>query len=618
MSFLAPLSFLFALTIPVVVLFYMLKRKRAVKLVSSTVLWQRFLAESQASKPFQKLRNNWLLLIQVLLLILVVLALVRPYFVGDSKQTQLRVVVLDGSASMQATDEDPTRFDKARAEALKWVDGLRDNEQMMVLLAGANTEVKQSPTSDKTALRRAIQSCRASDAPARLADALKTASAFTYEKRGEEEVISGEIHLFSDGSFPPLAELETKNLPLVYHRIGSSANNVGIVSLDVRSNPENQAERAVFASVANFSTNSAKAQIELLFDGQSQQIRPLNLAPTNTQPLVFVAPQAKDGIFTVRLTATDDLPTDNEASIVSLLPQPVKLLLVTRGNQLLEKALRALPNVQLTVAPALAETPTSLDLVVLDNVVPTKWPAVNLLAIHTAESDWFESAPTTVKSPIVVDWRSTHPLMRFVSFDNVPIAETLGVKTPPWGISVVDSAQAPLIVAGERDGRRIVWIGFDVLESLWPMRISFPIFMANAVDWLNPSAAKSEQFTVRAGDPLRFRFPQPVGTAEITKPDGTKQEVDVGADARDVVFGDTGRQGTYRLKAGTNDVTFCVNLLDSTESNITPREELPFGRYAKTTASTVKRANVELWRWIALAGLALLLFEWWYYNKRTA
>jgi hypothetical protein len=287
---------------------------------------------------------------------------------------------------------------------------------------------------------------------------------------------------------------------------------------------------------------------------------------------------------------------------VSLLPQPVKLLLVTRGNQLLEKALRALPNVQITVVPSLAETPVGTDLVVLDNVVPTKWPAVNLLAIHTAAPDWFEGAPTTVKSPIVVDWKSTHPLMRFVSFDNVPIAETLGVKTPPWGISVVDSAQAPLIVAGEHEGRRIVWIGFDVLESFWPLRISFPIFMANAVDWLNPSAAKSEQFTVRAGDPLRFRFPQPV----------------VGADAREVVFGDTGRQGTYRLKAGTNDVTFCVNLLDSTESNITPREELPFGRYAKTTASTVKRANVELWRWIALAGLALLLFEWWYYNKRTA
>src|SRR5205085_9835422 len=105
-------------------------------------------------------------------------------------------------------------------EALHWVDGLRRNEQMMVLLAGATTEVKQSPTTDKAALRRAIQSCAVTDGPTRLTEALKTASAFTYEKKGEEEKNSGEIHLFSDGAFPAMAEFENKNLPLIYHRVG--------------------------------------------------------------------------------------------------------------------------------------------------------------------------------------------------------------------------------------------------------------------------------------------------------------------------------------------------------------------------------------------------------------
>ena len=60
MSFLAPIAFLFAATLPVVVVFYLLKRKRVVRLVPSTVLWQKFLAENQASAPFQKLRRNWI------------------------------------------------------------------------------------------------------------------------------------------------------------------------------------------------------------------------------------------------------------------------------------------------------------------------------------------------------------------------------------------------------------------------------------------------------------------------------------------------------------------------------------------------------------------------------
>ena len=56
MKFLSPEAFLFAATIPVVILFYLLKRRRTVKLVSSTLLWQKFLAETQANAPFQKLR----------------------------------------------------------------------------------------------------------------------------------------------------------------------------------------------------------------------------------------------------------------------------------------------------------------------------------------------------------------------------------------------------------------------------------------------------------------------------------------------------------------------------------------------------------------------------------
>src|SRR5207248_462226 len=175
MSFLAPAAFAFAAAIPVVIVFYLLKRKRVVKLVSSTLLWHKFLAETQASAPFQRLRHNWLLILQLLMLILVIFALARPYFAGHSKSSELRVIILDASASMQSTDEQPTRFEHARTEALKWVDSLRDTDQMVVLQAAANTEVKQSATSDKSALRRALQNCAATDSPTRLTEAFKLA-----------------------------------------------------------------------------------------------------------------------------------------------------------------------------------------------------------------------------------------------------------------------------------------------------------------------------------------------------------------------------------------------------------------------------------------------------------
>lgn len=620
MKFLAPVAFAFAATIPVVVIFYLLKRKRVVKLISSTVLWQRFLSDTQANAPFQKLRHNWLLILQILMLLLAVFALARPYFAGEQTKAALRVVVLDGSASMGATDEKPSRFERARSEALKLADGLRENEQMMVLFAGAVTEVKQSPTRDKMALRRAIQSCAPSDAPTRLSEALNTASAFTQEKQGEAEVTSGEIHLFSDGAIPNLAEFENKNLPLVYHRIGSDSRNVGIVSFDVKANPENASQRALFLGVVNPTTNALQTDVELRFENELLEVRSVTLEPTNTVPLIFFANQARDGVFTARLSIQDQLAADNQASVLSLLAKPVRVLLVTRGNAILEKALRAAENTTVVTAAVPPDDTRTYDIVVLDGLTPTVWPNASVLAFHIAPTNLFPSF-TTVEGPPIVDWKNTHPLLRFVNFDPTTdvISEAMKVKSPNWGDVVIESPQTPLMVAGELNHRRVVWVGFDPLQSTWPLRISFPIFVVNALDWLNPSAASAGQFMVRAGTPLRIPIAGGITSARVTRPDGTTRELDVPPDARELVFGDTSRQGVYRLKAGTNDLAFCVNVLDGFESNITPRDELPLGKFGTgVKAAGSVRANREIWRWLAAAGLCVLMFEWWFYHRRTA
>lgn len=609
MNFLAPAAFVFAAVLPVVILFYLLKRKRVVRLVSSTVLWQRFLAETQASAPFQKLRKNWLLFLQLLLLVLAILALSRPFFATNIKPAELRVVILDGSASMQATDVKPSRFEVARAEALKWVDSLGTHDQMVVLLAGASTEVKQSATSDKAALRRALQACTSSDAPTRLAPALRMAESLVREQR------NAEIHLFSDGGVTGLDEFENKALPLVYHRVGKEGNNLGLTALDVRANPENPLERAVYANVVNISSNAQSAELELRFNDRLVESRTLLVPAGQSSPQVFIAKQTADGVFTVQLAARDDLEADNRASIVSLIPRPVNILLVTRGNRLLEKAFRSAPNVQLTTAPDALDA-AGFDFVVLDTVVPSAWPERNLMAIRVAQTNWFEGL-VNVEAPAIVDWRSTHPLLRYSGFDNVQIVQSLVAKQPSWAVSLADAPQASMMVAGELGRHRVIWMGFDILESNWPLRVSFPIFIANAIEWLNPANTKSAQLQVRAGEPFRLALPQSERSAEVTLPSGKKVDLKLEPGASELIFGDTAKQGVYRLQAGTNDLTFCVNVLDPAETNIKPRDEIQMGKHAKVTATTMRRANLELWRTIAAIALLLLLGEWWYYHRRT-
>ncbi|MFO1500551.1 MAG: VWA domain-containing protein [Verrucomicrobiota bacterium] len=512
---------------------------------------------------------------------------------------------------MQSTDETPSRFEKARTEALRLVDSMHESDQMVVLQASSSTEVKQSPTSEKAALKRAIHSCRATDTPTRLHDALKLAETLIQNHQRPE------VHLFSDGAVGGLDQFENSGLPLSFHRVGKGGNNVGITTLDVRPNPENPIQRAVFSSIANYSTNTQNVSLELHFGEQLMEVKTLSLGAHETSPQVFVASQPRDlGVFSVRLTGQDDLAADNQASVVSVLPAPVKVLLVSAGNRFLEKALRAAALVELTVVNTLTTPALEYDLVVLDNVTPAAWPSGNVLAFHCAKPGWFGPS-AKLDAPPIVALRSSHPVLRFVSLDNVQIAESLAVQTPSWGAALVDAPQNPLLVAGEIGRQRIVWVGFDVLQSTWPLRISFPIFIANAVDWLNPAAINASQLTVQAGKPLHLAVTQPVETARIQTPDGKVKEWKVNQITGELVFGDTLKQGTYRVTVGTNETIFCANLLDAAESDITPKDEIKLGKYAKATATTLKRASLEIWRWMAAAVLAVLMFEWWFYHRRT-
>jgi hypothetical protein len=404
---------------------------------------------------------------------------------------------------------------------------------------------------------------------------------------------------------------------LIFHRVGKDSNNLGITGLDARANPEDARQRAVYANIGNFSTNSLETDVELLFDDRLMERRSLTIPAGEARPQVFLASQARDGVFTVRLTAKDDLAADNQASIVSLLPKPVKVLLVTRGNRFLEKALRAAAGVELAVSATLTDPAAGFDFVVLDDAVPATWPQGNVLAIHVLNTNWVENV-TSVEGPPIVEWRTSHPLLRYAGFDNVQVKESYATAvTPSWAVSLADAPTNSLILAGELGRQRLVWIGFDILESNWPLRVSFPIFIANAAEWLNPANAKTSQLLVKAGEAFRLALGHKETSAQVTLPGGQTLTRAIDPNASEFVFGDTLKQGVYRLRLGTNDTVFCVNLLDAAESNIKPRDQLQLGKYTKVQATSMQRTNMEVWRSFAGLSLLVLLGEWWYYHRRT-
>ena len=113
LNFITPVALALGITLPIVVIFYLLKVRRHDEEVSSTFLWNDLIRDLAAHEPLQRLRWNLLLLLQLIALAAITLAVARPFSEQAGQKPVQAILLVDGSASMQAQDVKPSRFEKA-------------------------------------------------------------------------------------------------------------------------------------------------------------------------------------------------------------------------------------------------------------------------------------------------------------------------------------------------------------------------------------------------------------------------------------------------------------------------------------------------------------------------
>src|SRR5437763_806857 len=128
-SYTAPLpgwaTVLLLLVPPLLILLYFLKLRRKPMQVPSTFLWRKSVEDLRVNSLFQWLRNNILLILQLLAVLVLLYALLGPRL-HSRGQGRHYIVMIDNSASMQATDVVPSRLAEARRLALEEIDGAGD------------------------------------------------------------------------------------------------------------------------------------------------------------------------------------------------------------------------------------------------------------------------------------------------------------------------------------------------------------------------------------------------------------------------------------------------------------------------------------------------------------
>ena len=601
MTFLAPLAAALAITLPAIVALYFLRIRRPTRIVPALDLWPDQIRDRQANVPWQRLRFSWLLLLQLLVAAVLVAAAVQPALSASADLAPHSIVLLDASAAMQAKDVQPSRLDEAKRQIGAMIDQLGPQDRMTLIAVQSTARIVGSASGDHDALHRALNAIPPANGPADLSAALSLASGIV--RAGEES----RAYLFSDGILEPLRTSFANGLPfpIEYRRVGVSGENVGLTSLVVRAGAQS---RAAYLRVHNFGQQPRSFTLEWRFDAGLIDVRSVSLAAGQAEDLALPVPDAANTV-SARIEAKDNFGLDDSVTAIARAPRAFHVLLVTPGNVFLEQALRLRTDFQLDViAPAAYRSSTSYAMTVFDRYSPSAMPDAPFVMVDPpAGSPLAGGAQVGIGRVRASD--AGDPLLNNVSLQDVHIAKSQDMRASTFGRALITSLQTPLVLVRDAPFRQVL-VGFDIHDSDLPLRIGFPVLMQNLSEWMLPPSVPSRSF--HPDETVTIVPENGAKTVTVVRPDGSRRQLATGSIA---TFADTDLLGVYMVEqtvSGNTDRSwFAVNLFSDTTSQLVPvdRLALPPSKVF-STAQTNHRGLIQVWPWIALLALVLVLAEW--------
>lgn len=611
MSFLTPLAFGLAALLPVVVALYFLKLRREEQRVSSTYLWRTLVRDTAANAPWQRLKPNLLLLLQLLFLAALILALARPFSWSAAAANAHLILVVDTSASMGATDVRPNRLAAAVAQARGLIEALPSSARVTVIEAGSQVRVPVSGANDRQAAWAALAALRPGAGDADIASALTlTAALAAHEPESE-------VAILSDGHVT-VPESLALPCPVRYVPVGDSNENQAIGAFSVHAGAGGR-DLTAFVQVANYGPREVARRLVLRGDGgQLITARDLTLGPGSAEAVTIPGLPLEVRGFEAFLEGEDMLAADDHAWSTGPATGKVDVRLVSTGNRFLETALRLLPNLQVTlVKPDEPQQAPAGALTILDSVIPgSTLPGGDLLVIAPPRSTDAFTVTGRLEGPVPVPLVADDPLLRYVDLRDVAIQDAAQLALPSWGRAVLIDGRtnAPLLLVGEQAGRRLAVLAFDLRRSDLALRVAFPLLLANVVDALAPGRTVSAVADGEPGKPVAIPVPAEASALTVRLPDGRVERL-VPSDGR-AILTDATQAGIYDLawqdgEGKSHELgRFAPNLFQASESDITPRPTLPIAGADPAGAGEEQRARREWWRPVTWIALALLVVEW--------
>ncbi|GAB4214339.1 MAG: BatA and WFA domain-containing protein [Sandaracinaceae bacterium] len=547
----------FAAAALAIVVLYLVRLRRRVVVVPFVALFRDALPDERTTRLFTRLRNVLSLLFALTIAALIALALGLPRWAERSETPRTVVIVLDGTASMQARASDGrARFEHAREAALDRIAELGPYDRVIVLFAGPEARVLHPLDDDHRLAARAVREAAPTDAPGTADEPLAWAAALCRRERptaaaspvadspvadspvADSPVVDSpvadspgpcEVLVLTDGGLGGLAHaaaaLRSEGLDvrvaLTRAEDEPAPANLAITALSARRFPTDPTRAEVMVEVTSHAPEPTRVALELAADGTLVHREELLLTPGASITHALDDLGSADAVLEARLlpvgtaspTRLDALAVDDVA-YASLPPRRRRRVLVVRedtpdrDNTYLDAALLLDPYLDVvTTTPAsyaASGPPADRQVVVFDGWVPETPPSLPSLVLDPGASPRaFVATGAPVVRPRFDTQLREHPLLAFLALRDVNIASARPLLPAPQDEVVGGEARGALLATGLRGSARFVALAFDVRESDLPLRIAWPILVLNALSFLVPDDLAVLE-GARTGRPFRL------------------------------------------------------------------------------------------------------------------
>jgi uncharacterized protein YegL len=592
----APALIALVLAIPLLVLHFR-RRRPSRRQVGSLLAWRDLPGVGGGgARRLGRPPLPLLLILQLLALALLVFALAKPAgekSVGHSSH----VYVVDESMWMGAEGEGGTRIEAASAELRERLAGLGGGDAVRIVGAGATPSVLYE--GDASGADAALSNLKAGAGAANLTAALRLAAGLR-AGNGDEVVLLRA----PEEAAPKVAGAGSSYEDVT---VGEEVTDASLGEASAHCDLLGREACEVFVHVSDNSGKAETLPVTVTIAGEPVHHVNVEVPASGSAPLVFTAPAGRT--VQISLPGNDGLAADDSAYVT--VPEPGGERITLVGNRTvalpLARALASVPGVKLRLRTPQSykpsTDPSSSDLLVLDDFMPKGGlpNAPALLLVHPPRIPGAHLRGTMHDSRMS-GTEAASPLLSGVDLSSLTIGAEASQRfaLPSSYGAVAWSSEGPLISSATVEGRRVATISFEPSESNLPQLAGFPTLIDNIVAWSQLQAPER----AAAGTP--FGVAEPAGTvsAALTPAAGgtaTKLAVDPGTQVPVTIA----RPGNYVVKLtgswGVHEMAVAVN------PGAAPAAGAPVD--LATPAPAQHAGHDDLWKWLLLAALVVLIAE---------